>query len=57
MVSGRANMYAVAKEVLRLNDNLDLGSVRQPLEPLNEDDKQIAKAAAELIQAARARFL
>ena len=57
MVSGRANMYAVAKEVLRLNDNLDLGSVRQPLEPLNEDDKQIAKEAAELIQAARARFL
>ncbi|NYS33691.1 dihydrodipicolinate synthase family protein [Streptococcus danieliae] len=57
MVSGRANMYAVAKEILRLNDNLDLGSVRQPLEPLNEDDKQIAKAAAELIQAARARFL
>lgn len=57
MVSGRANMYAVAKEVLRLNDDLDLGSVRQPLEPLNEDDKQIAKAAAELIQAARARFL
>ena len=38
MVSGRANMYAVAKEVLRLNDNLDLGSVRQPLEPLNEDE-------------------
>ena len=50
MVSGRANMYAVAKEVLRLNDNLDLGSVRQPLEPLNEDDKQIAKEAAELFQ-------
>lgn len=57
MVSGRANMYAVAKEVLRLNDQLDLGSVRQPLEPLNEDDKQIAKEAAELVQAARARFL
>lgn len=57
MVSGRANMYAVAKEVLRINDKLDLGSVRQPLEPLNEDDKQIAKEAAELVQAARARFL
>ncbi|CMZ93364.1 N-acetylneuraminate lyase [Streptococcus pneumoniae] len=25
-------MYAVAKEVLRLNEKLDLGSVRQPLE-------------------------
>ncbi|XZR27218.1 N-acetylneuraminate lyase, partial [Streptococcus canis] len=45
MVSGRANMYAVAKEVLRLNENLDLGSVRSPLEPLSEDDKVIAKEA------------
>ena len=57
MVSGRANMYAVAKEVLRLNENLDLGSVRSPLEPLSEDDKVIAKEAADLIQKARARFL
>ena len=50
-------MYAVAKEVLRLNENLDLGSVRSPLEPLSEDDKVIAKEAADLIQKARARFL
>ncbi|GEE06275.1 UNVERIFIED_CONTAM: dihydrodipicolinate synthase family protein [Streptococcus canis] len=57
MVSGRANMYAVAKEVLRLNENLNLGSVRSPLEPLSEDDKVIAKEAADLIQKARARFL
>lgn len=57
MVSGRANMYAVAKEVLRLNEHLDLGSVRSPLEPLNEDDKVIAKEAADLIKKARARFL
>ena len=34
MVSGRANLYAVIKEILRLNEKLDLGSVRAPLEPL-----------------------
>ena len=31
MVSGRANLYAVIKEILRLNEKLDLGSVREPL--------------------------
>lgn len=57
MVSGKANMYAVAKEVLRLNENLDLGSVRQPLEALAEGDLEVAKQAAELIQQARKEFL
>ncbi|MCC4085371.1 dihydrodipicolinate synthase family protein [Enterococcus faecalis] len=57
MVSGRANMYAVAKEVLRINENLNLGSVRSPLEPLHEDDKVNTQEAAELIQKARAQFL
>ena len=32
MVSGRANLYAVMKEILRLNEDLDIGSVRAPLE-------------------------
>lgn len=57
MVSGKANMYAVAKEVLRLNEKLDLGSVRQPLEALAEGDLEVAKQAAELIQQARKEFL
>ncbi|PQD84964.1 dihydrodipicolinate synthase family protein [Enterococcus faecalis] len=57
LTSSRANMYAVAKEVLRLNENIDLGSVRSPLESLNEDDKMIAKEATELVQNARLRFL
>lgn len=57
MVSGHANLYAVIKEILRINENLDLGSVRAPLEPLAEGDYAIAKEAAELIVAARARFL
>ena len=57
MVSGKANMYAVAKEVLRLNEKLDLGSVRQPLEALAEGDLEVAKQAAKLIQQARKEFL
>ncbi|WP_373197547.1 dihydrodipicolinate synthase family protein [Streptococcus sanguinis] len=57
MVSGRANLYAVIKEILRLNEKLDLGSVREPLEPLHEEDLVIAKQAAELIQQARKEFL
>ena len=57
MVSGRANLYAVIKEILRLNEKLDLGSVRAPLEPLHEEDLTIAKESAELIQQARKEFL
>lgn len=57
MVSGRANMYAVAKEILRLNEQLDIGSVREPLEPLGENDQQVAKEAAALINNARKIFL
>ena len=57
MVSGRANLYAMIKEILRLNEKLDLGSVRAPLEPLHEEDLAIAKEAAELIQQARKEFL
>ena len=30
-VPAHANMYAVAKEILRINENLDLGGVRHPL--------------------------
>ncbi|CAM3223227.1 dihydrodipicolinate synthase family protein [Streptococcus pluranimalium] len=57
MVSGKANLYAVIKEVLRLNENLDLGSVRRPLEPLAEGDIEIAKEAAQLITEARSTFI
>lgn len=57
MVSGTANLYAVIKEVLRLNENLDLGSVRRPLEPLAEGDIEIAKEAAQLITEARSTFI
>lgn len=49
MVSGHGNMYGMIKEILRRNENLDLGSVREPLAPLNEQDLEIAQEAANLI--------
>ena len=57
MVSGRANLYAVMKEILRLNEDLDIGSVRAPLEPLSEGDYEIAKEAAAMIKQIREDFL
>lgn len=57
MCSGHANMYAVAKEILRINDDLDLGGVRLPLENLQENDKTVAKEAAAMIMEAKAKYL
>lgn len=57
MCSSHANMYAVAKEILRINDNLDLGGVRLPLENLQENDKLIAKEAAAMICDTKAKYL
>lgn len=53
LVSGHGNMYAMIKEVLRLNEDLDIGSVRSPLTALTDDDKTIAKKAVELINQAK----
>lgn len=56
MCSSHANMYAVAKEMLRINENLDLGGVREPLENLQEADKAVAKEAAAMVMAAKAKY-
>ena len=57
MCSSHANMYAVAKEMLRINENLDLGGVRLPLENLQEADKAVAKEAADMVKEAKAKYL
>lgn len=49
MVSGHGNLYGMIKEILRINEDLDIGSVRSPLAPLNEADRIIAKEAAQMI--------
>lgn len=56
LVSGHGHMYAVIKEVIRINDGLDIGSVREPLTALTEADLVIAQEAAQLIRDATERF-
>ena len=50
MCSGHGNMYAVAKEMLRINAGLDIGSVREPLTGLNDADREIAVEAAAMVR-------
>lgn len=56
MCSCHGNMYAVIKEILRINENLDIGSVREPLPALIESDMPIVREAAEMIKAALAKY-
>ncbi|HFI0114025.1 TPA: dihydrodipicolinate synthase family protein [Streptococcus suis] len=56
LVSGHGHMYAVIKEVIHINDGLDIGSVREPLTALTEADLSIAQEAAQLIRDAKERF-
>ena len=56
LAGGHGNMYALIKEVLRENEDLDIGSVRLPLEPLAPEDKQLVAEAIALINKARAAF-
>ena len=49
-------MYGVIKEILRINENLDLGGVREPLPQLIESDFEIAKEAAKMVKEAVAKY-
>lgn len=57
MCSAKGNMYAVIKEILRINEDLDIGDVRRPLPSLTETDYQIAAEAAKLICEAKKRYV
>lgn len=57
MCSCHGNMYGVIKEILRMNENLDLGGVREPLPSLVEADMPIVKEAAEMVREAKNRYL
>nr|WP_318686310.1 dihydrodipicolinate synthase family protein [uncultured Acetatifactor sp.] len=54
LCSARANMYAMIKEVLRINEGVDIGGVRKPLTGLAQEDLPVAAEAAEMIRAALA---
>ena len=57
MCSTRGNMYGVIKEILRINENLDLGVVRKPLAALVPEDMPIVEEAAKMIRDAREKYL
>ena len=56
LCSCRGNMYGVIKEVLRINEGLELGSVRKPLAALAPEDMPKVRAAAEHIRRAVAAY-
>ena len=56
LCSGHGNMYAMIKEVLRINDSLDIGGVREPLTNLVPSDLPIAQEAADMIKNAIEKY-
>lgn len=57
LTKAHGNMYAVIKEVLKLNEGLVIGSVRPPLPVLVASDRLVVEAAAQLIRETKERFL
>lgn len=56
MCACHGNLYAAIKEILRMNENLDIGGVRAPLPSLIESDYPIVEEAAKMITAAKEKF-
>ena len=46
------NMYAVIKEVMRIREGVELGSVRAPLAPVIPEDMPQIQKCVEMIRAA-----
>ncbi len=57
MCSAHGNMYAVIKEVLKKNEGLELGGVREPLSSLLDTDSAVVEEAARMIQNAKENFI
>ena len=57
MCSATGNMYGVIKEILRINEKLDIGSVRAPLYELVKEDMPIVEEAAKMIRDAVAKYI
>jgi len=53
MCSAHGNMYGVIKEILKINENLELGGVRKPLPSLVDSDRIIVEEAARMIRDAK----
>lgn len=57
MCSAHGNMYGVIKEILRINEDLDIGDVRRPLASLIPEDMPIVQEAAKMIRDAKEKYL
>lgn len=56
MCSCHGNMYAVIKEIIKIREGLELGSVRKPLAALIPEDMPTVNACVEMINEAIAKF-
>lgn len=56
MCGCHGSLYAVMKKIMKLRDNLELGSVRRPMPELVEADMPAVLKCAEMIDAAVKRF-
>lgn len=56
MCSGHGNMYAIIKEILRLQGGPDCGSVRAPLAEMIPEDYPIAEECTRMIREAVAKY-
>ena len=56
MCSCRGNMYAVIKEIIRLNGGANAGGVRAPLLNLCEEDMETVKQCAEMVRNALKKY-
>ena len=57
MCTGHGNMYGVIKAILKINEGLELGGVREPLPALIESDMAIVEEAAKMIRDAKEAYL
>ena len=57
MYSAHGNMYGVIKAMLKINEGLELGGVREPLPALIESDMAIVEEAAKMVRDAKEKFL
>lgn len=57
MCSAHGNLYGVIKEILKINENLNLGGVRKPLPGLTDGDLIIAEEAARMIRDAKEKYM
>ena len=57
MCSAHGNMYGVIKEILKINEGLEIGGVREPLPSLIESDMAIVREAARMIRDAKEKYI